>query len=188
MLANLGGFLLGKYFMMSSRWTRNSQSAAPDAVSIAVSAEPSCASVIADPGANPLGPSIAASHAVAAIAVQQDQLSPAFLATVVQAVKNALAADRVPACSVLSASSQPLTATMLGGVPVSSSNLASQASAFLTSGTGILPTSANSASQGSLPPVSSVTPLRADQFALELQHHPDCQLVNYVLDGISNGF
>ena len=77
---------------------------------------------------------------------------------------------------------------MLGGVPVSSSNLASQASAFLTSDTGILPTSASSASQGSLPPVSSVTPLRADQFALELQHHPDCQLVNYVLDGISNGF
>ena len=41
---------------------------------------------------------------------------------------------------------------------------------------------------GSLPPVSSVTPLQADQFALELQHHPDRQLVNYVLDGISNGF
>ena len=93
MLVNLGGFLLGKYFMMSSRSTRNSQSAAPDAVSIAVSVEPSSASVIADPVANPPGPSIAASRAVAAIAVQQDQPSPAFLATVVQAVKNALAAD-----------------------------------------------------------------------------------------------
>lgn len=33
-----------------------------------------------------------------------------------------------------------------------------------------------------------MTPLQADQFALELQHHPDRQLVNYVLDGISNGF
>ena len=41
---------------------------------------------------------------------------------------------------------------------------------------------------GSLPPVSTVTPLQADQFALELQHHPDSQLVNYVLDGISTGF
>ena len=33
-----------------------------------------------------------------------------------------------------------------------------------------------------------MTPLQTDQFALELQHHPDRQLVNYVLDGISNGF
>ena len=33
-----------------------------------------------------------------------------------------------------------------------------------------------------------MTSLQADQFALELQHHPDRQLVNYVLDGISNGF
>ena len=174
--------------MMSSRSTRNSQSAALDAVSIAVLAEPSCASVIADPAANPPGPSATASHAVTAVAVQQDQPSPAFLPTVVQAVKDALAANRVPACSIPSASSQPSTATMLGGVPVSSSNLASQASAFLTSGTGILPNSAISAFQGSLPPVLSVTPLRADQFALELQHHPDGQLVNYVLDGIKNGF
>ena len=140
--------------MMSSHSTRNSQSAALDAVSIAVSAEPYCASVIADPAANPPGPSVA---------VQQDQPSPAFLATVVQVVKDALAANRVPARSIPSASSQPSTATMLGGVPVSSSNLASQASAFLTSGTGILPNSASSASQGSLPPVLSVTPLRADQ-------------------------
>ena len=146
-LANLCGFLLGKYFMMSSCSTRNSQSAALVALSIAVLAEPSCASVIADPAANPPGPSTAAPHAVAAVAVQQDQLSPAFLATVVQAVKDALAAERAPACSVLSASSQPSTATMLGGVPVSLSDLAS---AFLTSGTGIifLPTSASSAFQG----------------------------------------
>lgn len=63
-------------------------------------------------------------------------------------MKDALAADRAPACSVPSASSEPSTATRLEGVPVSSSNLASQASAFLTSGTGILPTSASSASQG----------------------------------------
>lgn len=104
--------------------------------------------MIADPAANPPGPSVAASRAVAAVAVQQDQPSPAFLATVVQAVKDTLAADRAPARSVPSASSQPSTATMLGGVPVSSRNLASQASAFLTSGTGILPTSARSASQG----------------------------------------
>ena len=33
-----------------------------------------------------------------------------------------------------------------------------------------------------------MTPPQADKFALELQHHPDRQLVNYVLDGISNGF
>jgi len=148
LLANLCGFLLCKYFRMSSRLTRNSQSAALDALSVAVSAEPSCASVIADPAANPLGPSAAAPRAVAAVGVQQDQPSPAFLATVVQAVKDALAADRAPACSVPSASSQPSPATMLGGVPVSSSNLASQASAFLTSGTGFLPTSVSSASQG----------------------------------------
>ena len=111
--------------MMSSRSTRNSQSAALDALSVAVSVEPSCASVIADPAANPPGPSAAAPRAVAAVGVEQDQPSPAFLATVVQAVKDALAADRAPACSVLSASSQPSTATMLGGVPVSWSNLAS---------------------------------------------------------------
>jgi len=134
--------------MMSSRSTRNSQSAALDALSIAVPAEPSCASVIPDLAANPPGPSVAASRAVAAVAVQQDQPSPAFLATVVQVVKDSLAADRALACLVPSASSQPSTATMLGGVPVSSSNLASQASAFLTPGTGILPTSASSASQG----------------------------------------
>ena len=85
-LANLGRFLLGKNFMMSSRSTCNSQSAALDASSIAVLAEPSCASVIADPAANPPGQSVAASRAVAAVAVQQDQPSPAFLATVVQAV------------------------------------------------------------------------------------------------------
>ena len=130
-LANLCGFLLGKYFMMSSRSTRNSQSSALDALSIAVLAESSCASVIADLAANPPGPSAAAPRAVAAVVVQQDQPSPAFLATVVQAVKDALAAERAPARSVLSASSQPSTATMLGGVPVSSSNPAYQASAFL---------------------------------------------------------
>ena len=67
--------------MMSSRSTCNSQSAALDALSIAVSEEPSCASVIADPVANPPGPSVVASRAVAAVAVQQDQLSPASLAT-----------------------------------------------------------------------------------------------------------
>ena len=124
-LANLGEFLLGKSFIMSSRSTRNSQSPAVDALSAAVSAEPSCASAIADPAANPPGPFVAASPAVAAVAVQQDQPSPAFLATVVQAVKDALAADRAPARSVPNASSQPSTTTILGGVPVSSSNLAS---------------------------------------------------------------
>ena len=110
-LANLGGFLLGKYFMMSSRSNRNSQSAALGALSIAVSAEPSCASVIADPAANPPGPSVAAPRAVEAVAVQQDQPSAAFQATVAQAVKDALATDRAPARSVPSASSQPSTAT-----------------------------------------------------------------------------
>ena len=148
LLANLCGFLLCKSFRMSSRSTRNSQFAALDALSVAVSAEPSCASVITDPAANPPGPSAAAPLAVAAVGVQQDQPSPAFLATVVQAVKDALAADRAPVCSVPSASSQPSPATMLGGVPVSSSNLASQASTCLTSGTGFLPISASSASQG----------------------------------------
>ena len=124
-LANLGELLLGKSFIMSSRSTRNSQSAALDALSTEVSAEPSCASAIADPAANPPCPFVAASPAVAAVALQQDQPSPAFLATVVQAVKDALAADRAPARSVPNASSQPSTTTILGGVPVSSSNLAS---------------------------------------------------------------
>ena len=96
-LANLGGFLLGKSFIMSSRSTRNSQSAALDALSTAVSAESPCASAIANPAANPPGPSVAVSPAVAIVAVQQDQPSPAFLAPVVQAVKDALAADRAPA-------------------------------------------------------------------------------------------
>ena len=119
-----------------------------DALSNAVSAESPRALAIADPAANPPGPSVAVSPAVATVAVEQDQPSPAFLATVVQAVKDALAADRAPARSVPSASSQPSTTAMLGGVPVSSSSLDSQTSAFLNSGTGILPTSASSASQG----------------------------------------
>ena len=37
--------------------------------------------MIADPAANPPGPSVVASRAVAAVAVQQDQLSPVSLAT-----------------------------------------------------------------------------------------------------------
>ena len=39
-----------------------------------------------------------------------------------------------------------------------------------------------------LPPVSSVTPLKHDRFAMELRGHPDQHLVDYVLDGIRWGF
>ena len=39
-----------------------------------------------------------------------------------------------------------------------------------------------------LPPVSDITPLKVDQFAWELQHHPNRQLCNFVLDGLRNGF
>ena len=41
-----------------------------------------------------------------------------------------------------------------------------------------------------LPPprVSSVTPLKADRFARELQNHPDQTKVAYVLAGIRDGF
>jgi len=39
-----------------------------------------------------------------------------------------------------------------------------------------------------LPPVSSVTPLKHDRFALELQGHPDQERVSYVLNGIRLGF
>ena len=39
-----------------------------------------------------------------------------------------------------------------------------------------------------LPPVSGVTPLKHDRFALELQGHPDQERVSYVLNGIRLGF
>ena len=39
-----------------------------------------------------------------------------------------------------------------------------------------------------LPPVSEITPLKVDQFAWELRHHPNRQLCNFVLDGLRNGF
>ena len=40
----------------------------------------------------------------------------------------------------------------------------------------------------SLPPVAAVTPLQADQFARDLQHHPNQPLVQFVLEGIRHGF
>ena len=39
-----------------------------------------------------------------------------------------------------------------------------------------------------LPAVSEITPLKVDQFAWELQNHPNRQLCNFVLDGLHNGF
>ena len=39
-----------------------------------------------------------------------------------------------------------------------------------------------------LPPVSEITPLRVDQFAWELRHHPSRQLCNFLLDGLLNSF
>ncbi|XP_028416203.1 uncharacterized protein LOC114540089 [Dendronephthya gigantea] len=39
-----------------------------------------------------------------------------------------------------------------------------------------------------LPPVNRVTPLRLESFRQELARHPDLARVNYVLDGIENGF
>ena len=39
-----------------------------------------------------------------------------------------------------------------------------------------------------LPPVSEITPLKVDQFAWELRHHPHRQPCNFVLDGLRNGF
>lgn len=39
-----------------------------------------------------------------------------------------------------------------------------------------------------LPPASSVSPLKADRFALELKNHPDQELVSFVLIGIREGF
>lgn len=39
-----------------------------------------------------------------------------------------------------------------------------------------------------LPPVSSVTPLEAEQFAWELRLDPQRPQVNFVLDGIHHGF
>ena len=41
---------------------------------------------------------------------------------------------------------------------------------------------------GFLPPVSAVTPLHVDQFALELKNHPNQPQVSFVLDGLSKGF
>ena len=39
-----------------------------------------------------------------------------------------------------------------------------------------------------LPPVSQVSPLNVNMFALELAHHPDQALVSEVLQGLSQGF
>ena len=39
-----------------------------------------------------------------------------------------------------------------------------------------------------LPPVSEITPLKVDQFAWELRHHPNRQLCNFLLDGLLNSF
>ena len=39
-----------------------------------------------------------------------------------------------------------------------------------------------------LPLVLEITLLKVDQFAWELQHHPNWQLCNFVLDGLRNGF
>ena len=39
-----------------------------------------------------------------------------------------------------------------------------------------------------LPLVSAVTPLQAEQFALELRFYPDQQKVNFVLEGLCHGF
>ena len=39
-----------------------------------------------------------------------------------------------------------------------------------------------------LPMVLEITPLKVDQFAWELRHHPNQQLCNFVLDGLWNGF
>ena len=41
---------------------------------------------------------------------------------------------------------------------------------------------------GFLPPVSAVTPLHVDQFALELKNHPNQPQLSFVLDGLSKGF
>ena len=40
----------------------------------------------------------------------------------------------------------------------------------------------------SLPAVCAVTPLQVEQFAWELRFHPNRQKVNFVLDGLRNGF
>ena len=40
----------------------------------------------------------------------------------------------------------------------------------------------------SLPPVSAVPPLQAQQFSWELRLHPNRQKVDFVLDGIRHGF
>ena len=37
-------------------------------------------------------------------------------------------------------------------------------------------------------PVLEITPLKVDQFAWELRHHPNRQVCNFVLDGLRNGF
>ena len=39
-----------------------------------------------------------------------------------------------------------------------------------------------------LPPVARVTPLRADQFAVELRYHPNQSRVSYVVEGLRQGF
>ena len=39
-----------------------------------------------------------------------------------------------------------------------------------------------------LPPVSEITPLKVDQFAWELRHHPNRQLCSFLLDGLLNSF
>ena len=45
-----------------------------------------------------------------------------------------------------------------------------------------------SAFPGLLPPVSAVTPLQVEQFALELENHPNQSQVSFVLEGLRKGF
>ena len=52
----------------------------------------------------------------------------------------------------------------------------------------LLPYPCSFSISASLPPVSAVTPLQAQQFSWELRFHPNQQQVNFVLNGIHHGF
>ena len=136
------------YTIMTARSTRNSQAAAFDAiVSVAETTRPR-------PNDANLPPSTSQTPVVPSTSQAQpaDQPSPAFLASVINAVKQALAAEQasnLPLTPPVSSSTSVPEAAMPGGVPpssLSSGQLDAQVSALAASGVGFPPVSAVAAS------------------------------------------
>ena len=149
---------------MNTRNTRNSQSAAYNALSFVQESE----EIPPESVSAPSEPSVA-STALSSTSVVSPT-SPAFLAAVANAVQQVLSAQQAAS---LPAWSVPTSVAHSGGVyapSANSSQLAAQASLFAASGAGFascIPATATPSASVSLPPVSAVTPLLAEQFAWE---------------------